>query len=168
MLLMILLITGIMMRFFPLAPNAAPIAAIALLSGAYLNKKIGPWVPLFIMAVTDLVIGTHGIMFFTWGAFLVIGMAGVRLKKRRRPGTMVGAAFAASILFFLISNMGVWLYWYPKTLAGLTDCFIKALPFFRTSLVSNIVFTLIFTGAYELSREYTREGKLRRILLGTG
>jgi hypothetical protein len=156
------------MRFLPLAPNAAPVAAIALFSGAYLNKKIGPWVPLLIMAVTDLFIGSHGIMFFTWGAFLIIGLSGVYLKKSRTPAVMIGSTVAASILFFIISNAGVWLYWYPKTLAGLTDCFIKAIPFFRTSLLSNLIFAFIFTGAYEFSKEHIKEDKLKHILLGTG
>ena len=46
----------------------------------------------------------------------------------------------ASFLFFLISNLGVWWYWYPHTWAGLTACYLLAVPFYKRTLVGDLVF----------------------------
>ncbi|MBD3249959.1 MAG: hypothetical protein GF381_00065 [Candidatus Pacebacteria bacterium] len=46
----------------------------------------------------------------------------------------------ASLMFFLLSNLGVWLYWYPNTLEGLTRCFTLALPFYKNTLLSDLLF----------------------------
>lgn len=46
----------------------------------------------------------------------------------------------ASLAFFLLSNFGVWLYWYPRTLEGLITCYTLALPFLRNTLMGDVVF----------------------------
>lgn len=46
----------------------------------------------------------------------------------------------ASFLFFLLSNLGVWYYWYPHTVAGLATCFLLALPFYTRTLLSDLMF----------------------------
>ena len=56
-----------------------PVAAIAIFAGASLNKKVVPWIPLGIKMVSDLIIGLHGMIVFTWGAFIIIGFLGVWL-----------------------------------------------------------------------------------------
>jgi hypothetical protein len=63
MIVYILIVFGFLMRLVPHVPNFAPIAAIALFAGAYLDKRIVPWVPLGIMIVSDLIIGLHGVVF---------------------------------------------------------------------------------------------------------
>lgn len=63
---------------------------------------------------------------------------------------VAGATLVGSLLFFFITNFGVWLYYEPHTWEGLTTCFIKAIPFYRTTLASDVVFTLILVGGYEL------------------
>lgn len=46
----------------------------------------------------------------------------------------------ASFLFFLISNFGVWLNYYPKTTEGLITCYLLALPFYGRTLIGDLVF----------------------------
>lgn len=46
----------------------------------------------------------------------------------------------ASLLFFLISNFGVWLAWYPHTSDGFIKCYLLALPFYRNTLLGDVVF----------------------------
>ena len=46
----------------------------------------------------------------------------------------------ASFSFFLISNLGVWWYWYPHTLVGLSTCYLLAVPFYKKTLVGDLVF----------------------------
>ncbi len=75
-----LIVLGFMMRLLPHMPNMVPVAAISLFAGAYLNKKMVPWVPLLIMAVSDLFLGLHEVFLYTWGSFILVGFVGVWLK----------------------------------------------------------------------------------------
>jgi hypothetical protein len=62
------------------------------------------------------------------------------------------ASLISSLAFFLITNFAVWAFfsWYPHTFAGLVSCFTLALPFFRNTLLGDLVYSGIFFGAYEL------------------
>jgi len=86
----LLIVVGFLMRLIPHVPNIAPIAAIAIFAGAYLNKKIVPWVPLAIMVASDIILGLHNVVFYTWGAFILIGYIGGGLKNRVTPGRIFG------------------------------------------------------------------------------
>ena len=161
----ILIIIGFLMRLMPHVPNMAPVAAIALFSGAYLNKKIVPWVPLAIMMATDLIIGLHDVVLYTWGAFVLIGFIGIWLKQRRTPVNILGATFFSALVFFVISNFGVWLAWYPHTLEGFMSCYIKALPFLRNTMAGNLIFSCFLFGSYEFTRKLAEGTRFRHVLL---
>jgi len=59
---------------------------------------------------------------------------------------------AGTPAFFLISNFGVWLggRLYPPTWVGLITCYAAALPFYRNSLLSSVVYTAVLFGAHEI------------------
>ena len=61
---------------------------------------------------------------------------------------VVSASLAASVSFFAVSNFAVWALWnmYPKTLAGLAECYTMAIPFFRNTVASDLLFTGAFFG----------------------
>jgi len=160
-----LIVLGFLMRLIPHIPNAAPIAAIAIFAGATLNRKLVPWVPLAIMIASDLIIGMHDVVFYTWGAFMLIGIFGTRLKESRTPLGICGYAIGSALFFFAVTNFGVFLTWYPHTMQGFADCYIKAVPFFRTTLISNVVFSFVLFGVYDLAGRLVRETKYSRILL---
>ena len=56
----------------------------------------------------------------------------------------------ASFIFFLLSNLGVWWYWYPRSLDGLTTCYLLALPFYRNTLLGDLFFGGVIIGARQL------------------
>lgn len=153
------------MRLSPHVPNMAPVAAIALFAGAYLDRRVVPWVPLAIMIASDLIIGLHDVVFYTWGAFLLIGFMGIWLKKRRTPANILAATAFSALVFFVISNFGVWLAWYPHTWEGLSACYIKAIPFFRNTMIGNLFFALVLFGSYELARKLVGGSRFRAVLL---
>ena len=64
--------------------------------------------------------------------------------------------FIASLIFFLTSNFGVWLLsnWYPKSFAGLVMCYEAALPFFRNTLLSTLLFGLVFKVTFERTSNF--------------
>lgn len=160
-----LILFGFLVRVIPHAPNFAPVAAIALFAGAYLDRRLVPWVPLAIMVATDLIIGLHDIVLYTWGAFILIGFIGMSLRGRLTAPRIAGMTVLSSLVFFVITNFGVWLAWYPMTAQGLTDCYIKALPFLRNDLAANLIGALVMFGSYEFFKRTVTAPKLRAVLL---
>ena len=163
----ILILVGLLARLIPHVPNFVPVAAIALFAGAYLNKKYALWVPLLIMVLSDLIIGMHDVVLFTWGAFAVIALLGMFLKGRINLLNVFGGTIVAAILFYVVTNFGVWIAWYPKTWVGFIDCYAKAIPFFRVTLVGNAVFSFVLFGAYELAKKFVGETKYKKVLLAS-
>lgn len=161
----ILIVMGFMMRLAPHAPNMVPVAAIAIFAGSYLNKKAVPWVPLAIMVLSDLIIGLHGVVFYTWGAFILIGFLGMRLRERRTPLNIFGTTVSAALIFFVVTNFGVFLAWYPHTWEGFATCYIKAVPFLRNTMISNVIFAFVLFGLYELARKLVEKNRFREVLL---
>ena len=142
-----------LLRLVPHPWNFTPIAAMALFGGTYLNKKYALIVPLAAMLVSDYFIG-----FYEWrltaavyGSFLLIGLIGCWLKRRKNLFTVIGASLAGSILFFLITNFAVWAFssWYTKDFSGLIYCYTMALPFFRNTLMGDLFYVGALFGAYE-------------------
>jgi hypothetical protein len=144
----LLVIIGIFCRLIPHFPNFSPLVAVSLFSGVYFRKKFGWLLPLSIYVLSDIIIGLHDIVLFTWSSIVIIYFLG-RLIKRSIISTLT-YTLLSSILFFLITNFGVWFVgWYPHTWEGLIKCYILALPFFRTSLFANLFFVGVLFGIYE-------------------
>ena len=166
MLALSLIIIGILLRFAPHLPNFTPIAAIALFSGAYLNKKYALIVPLVLMIAGDLIIGLHNVVLFTWGSFILITLLGLWLKKHKTIFGTLSMSLVSSLLFYIISNFGVWLMgWYPHNLKGMVDCYIMALPFLRNFTLATLLYTTAFFSVYELIARLVKNTKYSRVLL---
>ncbi len=166
MLAIILIGMGILLRFMPHAPNFTPVAAIAIFSGAYLNKKYALFVPLVLMVLSDVVIGMHNVVIFTWGGFFLITFLGLWLKKHKNILGIVSVSCISSLLFYVVSNFGVWLMgWYPHDLKGLINCYVLALPFLRNFTLATVIYAAVFVGAYELIARFIKDTKLSRVLL---
>ena len=126
-------------RLVPHPPNFAPITAMSLFAGAYFTRKqLAFIVPLLAMLISDLFLGFYTISIFVYLSFAVITWMGQQQNKVTPKIVLLG-----SVLFFLISNLGVWLLHYPKTIDGLVTCFTLAIPFFATSLIGDIFYSVI-------------------------
>lgn len=146
-----LIILGILSRFLPHPANFTPIAAIALFAGAKLNKKIAPFIALAIIVISDLFIGLHDVIVFTWGSFFLISLIGIYIRNKKGVTPIVRGALLSSIIFFIVTNFGVWIIgkWYEPNLNGLIRCYTLALPFFRNTLIGDLFYTGVFFGVYE-------------------
>ena len=126
-------------RLVPHPPNFAPITAMSLFAGAYFTRKqLAFIVPLLAMLISDLFLGFYTISIFVYLSFAVITWMGQQ-KNRVTPKLVL----LGSVLFFLISNLGVWLLYYPKTIDGLVACFALAIPFFTISLLGDIFYSVM-------------------------
>lgn len=166
MLGIILLVVGIILRFLPHVPNFAPVVAISLFGGVYLNKRYAVFLPLVLMVISDIFLGIHNVMAFTWGSVLLISLLGIWLKKHKNIFTVIGLSGLSSILFFIITNFGVWLMgWYPHDLNGLINCYVMAIPFLRISILGDLAYVAALFGAYELVALKVKNTKFSHALL---
>ena len=138
-----LIVLAVVTRLIPHPPNFAPITGIALFAAArFQNKGLAILIPFLGLFLTDLVLGLSAISFFVYIGFGLILFLGFRTKR-----TTVSTIMFSSILFFVVSNLGVWLLYYPLSLEGLLSCFTLAIPFFTNTLLGDLVYTgvLFFT-----------------------
>ncbi len=148
---MLIIILAALFRLLPHPPNMVPIAAMALFGGVYINKKFALLVPLVALFISDIFLGFHGTMPYVYTGFAVTGLIGIWLKNHKTVGFVAGAALFSSVVFYLLTNFGVWATgtMYTKDLPGLIACYVAAIPFFRNSLMGDMFYTALFFGGYE-------------------
>jgi len=153
------------MRLLPHPPNMTPIAAMALFGGVYFaTRRTAFLVPLAAMYLSDLSLGFfiydfgwfHWLMPFVYASFVVTVCLGFLIKHRLTPLTVGGAALVGSVLFFIVTNFGVWLVGnlYPRTVVGLFNCYVAAIPFFKNTLAGDAAYTLVLFGGFVLAQRY--------------
>jgi len=166
MLIIALFIFGLFTRLIPHVPNFTPILAISLFAGAYLNKKYAIWFPITLYIISELIIGINSVILFTGVSILLITLLGWKLRKRvSLKNNLVFALFSA-ILFYLVTNFGVWaIGWYPPTLAGLVQCYVAGIPFFRMTLIATLSYVTLLTLAYNAIAKRVTNRKVAFALL---
>lgn len=159
----LVVLVAVMMRFLPHPANIAPIAAMALFGGAYLNKKYATVLPLVAMLISDLFLGFHRTMPFVYGSFLIASVIGMALKDKIKVRTVIGASLLSSIIFYVVTNFGVWLTsgMYEMTFLGLVKCYVLAIPFFRNTLAGDLFYTVMMFGGYEVMLKSSRKVDLK-------
>ncbi|MFZ5608651.1 MAG: DUF6580 family putative transport protein [Pseudomonadota bacterium] len=148
----LLLLAAAFSRLVPHPPNFTPVLAMALFGGAALNHRaLAILAPIAAMLLSDVVLGFHALVLVIYGAMALITVIGFWLRRRTTAAHVLAACIASSVLFFLITNLAVWLEGelYPLTLAGLSATFVAALPFFHNTILSTVLFAgLLFAGAH--------------------
>jgi hypothetical protein len=140
-------------RLIPHPPNMTPIAAVALFGGAYFSDKwLAFLVPLTALFLSDLALGFYHHMEIVYLSFAFIVAIGLWLHKHRGALPIAGAVLVSSVLFFVITNFGVWALdaLYPKTWYGLVACYVAAIPFFRNALLGDLLYTGVLFGSFAL------------------
>ncbi|MBI2017840.1 hypothetical protein HYS92_02210 [Candidatus Daviesbacteria bacterium] len=111
--------------------------------------------------ISDYFIGFYGTdMFYVYGSFGLVGLIGLWLRSHKRPLFVISGALSSSVLFFIITNFGVWAppnNWYPHNLNGLIKSYTMALPFFKNSLIGDVGYTIILFGGYELTKIFSKK-----------
>lgn len=131
-------------RLIPHPWNFTAIGAVTLLAGReFKDVKLALFVPFISLLVSDLFLGFHKTMFFTYGAMILVGLIASFCREWLSGLKIFGAAFFSSLIFFGVSNFGVW--WvgnlYPHTWQGFTQCLFMALPFFKGQVMGDFFFT---------------------------
>jgi len=149
-------------------PNFAPVAAMALFAGYFFRSTLlAACVPLTVMAISDRVLGGYhpGVMALVYGMLVFpVCLRGLlqrafafqrgRWIESLAPlAGLLSCALASSVLFFLVTNFGVWLGFntYDRSWSGLVDCYVAAIPFFRYTLAGDMFFATVLFGSYALA-----------------
>jgi hypothetical protein len=159
---MIILVAALS-RLLPHPVNFTPIAAMALAGGVYLDKRIALILPLAALFISDLFIGFHNTILFVYGSIVLIGFLGLWLKSHKKLLPVVGTTLLSSILFFVVTNFGVWFtgggWSYAKSWQGLVECYTIAIPFFRNTIAGDMIYTFVLFGLFEFSEYALRQGE---------
>ena len=172
----LLILFAALTRLLPHYPNFTAIGAIAIFGGATIHdKKYAILLPLAALFISDIILqimssslplawGVTGFygkgQIFVYGSFILIAWLATFIKNKN----VVNLSFAgiwSGVLFFLISNFGVWLSstFYPPTFAGLIESYTAGLPFYNgdffgsfffNTILGNMFFLAVLYGAYNL------------------
>ncbi|MDP4198881.1 MAG: hypothetical protein Q8922_10935 [Bacteroidota bacterium] len=139
--------------------NFNAVMAAGLFAGAFLgNRRFGIVIPLIAMLATDFVLGFYDwqLMLFVYGSLAAAAFIGKWYAKNATLPRFATSVLGGSLLFFMVTNGAVWLLAegaiYPKTLAGLAQCYAAGLPFYRNTLLGDITWSTVLFGSYELLR----------------
>ena len=145
---------AVFMRILPHPPNIAPIAALALFCGITVPNWRGFALPIIVMVLSDIFLGFHATIPFVYGSFMLIVGIGYLLRKNKSPRNIILGSLIGSILFFFVSNFGVWMTspMYEKTFSGLLHCYEMGIPFFRNTVIGDLLYTGIFFIGYRYLR----------------
>ncbi|WP_413560646.1 DUF6580 family putative transport protein [Bdellovibrio sp. HCB209] len=145
-------------RIIPHPWNFTAVGAMALFGGAYFSdKRLSLAVPLAALMLSDLALGGfHSTTFFVYAGFALIVMMGWFLTESKSVARIGGLSLAASCVFFLVSNFGVWVMdgMYAMNMQGLVQCYVAAIPFFGYQVAGDLFFSAVMFGGYELVKRY--------------
>lgn len=136
---------AVLVRLLPHPPNFTPITALALFGATtFKNKYLGVFLPLIAMVLSDIYLGFYGITLWVYGSFLLISLLGRYWKKIKVTNVLI-----SSLIFFIITNFGVWLGGYPKTWEGFLLCYTMAIPFFINSILGDLFFSYLMKFSFQ-------------------
>jgi len=142
--------------------NFSPMVGMALFAGAtFTDKRLAFALPIFSMLLSDIMfeVMKSGQGFWGWGQlvgygiFALITLFAFTLKKVNVLN-VIGYAVASSVIFFVLSNLSFFVidnpvyHTYTQNFSGLISCYVGALPFFKTSIAADLIYSGILFGTY--------------------
>lgn len=152
----------------PLAYNLSALGALALVSGAVVQPRwLALTLPLGCRLLTDCWIeaktgfGFYDGMVFDYTAYgMIFGLGALlagqgqldRKKFSVARNALIGvlAGLGSGAIFFVVSNLGVWLlapeHSYTRDPSGLIRCYVAAIPFAKGTFIGDLLYSGLFFG----------------------
>ncbi len=167
--LALMILLAALSRLMPHPPNFTPVGAMALFGAAYFSRRYLAFViPFVALWASDLFLNNvvYAKMYpeyyqgFTWfgntwvyASFALIVVLGFLCLKKVKPLQLIGTSLLASMLFFLLTNFGVWASSlgtiYTKDFTGLMACYGAGLPFFWNTILGDVLYVGALFGSFE-------------------
>jgi len=159
-------------RMLPHVSNFSPVAAAALFAGAMIGRRaLALMVPVAALLIGDLLIGFYDwrVMTVVYAALAMPALIGMMARGYRPWFTAIGGAFAASLIFFITTNLAVWAFsgLYSLDGAGLIQCYIAALPFLKYTVGGDLFWSVALFGGASLLRAMTGQTQQLPVRLPT-
>ena len=139
-------------RMLPHPWNFTPIGAMAIFSGAKLNSKWAAFLmPLSALFLSDIFVGLYKLMIVVYLSFCLSVLIGRYVRTRQTFLPILMATVLGAMQFFLVTNFAFWLFGfsaYPKSLAGLTMCYVAGIPLFVNTLAGDSFYAVILFGGF--------------------
>jgi hypothetical protein len=130
------------------------------------------WIPAALLIGSDIYLNTRVYQlpfsldqYIMWAWYLVPCFFGFFLRDKIKPLTVLGAGLGTGVGFYVASNFAVWAFGniaYAKNFSGLIECYVKAIPFFRNGVISDVVFSLVFFGIGALVAQTQEAAEAKR------
>jgi hypothetical protein len=138
-----------------------PTAAAAMFAGLYFSRtSIAVLVPIAVLAISDLALPAYDnipVMLCTYAAMIApIGFGKIQRGDHSRWLTLSRwglFSLLPATLFYVTTNFAVWAFQsdYEKTLAGLCECYVAAIPFYRWMAAGDIFYLSVLLGCLVLA-----------------
>jgi hypothetical protein len=168
LLLVVLLVgLGVLARLVPHALNFSPIAASALFAGVMLrHRPLALLVPGSALLISNLALGFDEwrVATVVYAALTLPVFAGFLVRRYRLAYSVLPAALSCSLIFYTTTNLAVWAFsgLYPLDTAGLIQCYVAALPFFKQTVAGDLFWTVVlFGGAFLVQHLHARTAPAR-------
>ena len=180
--LIVMILLAAMSRLLPHPYNFSPLVAMALFGGSQFKDKWQAYlIPLLAYFVSDVVLQMTGAMgvysfsqpfviisqAFVYGGMLLVTLLGTTLD-RPKAVKVLGYSLTGSAIFWLISNLGVWvgnsfaagtITYEPGLTLGMT--YLRALPFynsmssemFMNAFIGDVFYCAVLFGVFALAQK---------------
>ncbi len=156
--ILFLLLLVVISAVLPHPANVTPIGALGLFAGTYIRQRGFLFLPVAAALFADLsTVGVYSIlvMFFVYTGHFLSALCGRYLVRHRSLFTRLPVAvIAASLCFYLLSNLGNWWVYQPHSWAGLVECYTLGLPYLLRTLLGNVLYSGLFFGAFVLMQQF--------------
>ncbi len=150
-------------------PNFSAATALAFCAGVYFRGAAAWWLPLGVMAATDVTLNVFYYHVAPFGSYLWLNYAiyagliglGKWFGRRAAFWKLLGGGLLGAVIFYLVTNTLSWLQdpAYVKTIAGWIQALTTGRPdwhpttweMFRNTLGSGGLFTALFAGSAKLT-----------------
>ena len=165
-----------------ISANLTPLCAIALFAGAHITGSLLKYlVPILILFLSDVLLSLNPIniansdlfypgWFWVYGSIIICVYASSAIIRKISMGRIILGAISVSVCHWWISDFGYFISGginiltgqsYPPNINGLLECVVMGFPFFKKTLLSTIVFSLLFFYSYQALRHLVSNFKIK-------
>lgn len=165
----LLILVSVLARLLPHPVNVTPVGAVALVGGAKLSRLWRWTTPFIALILSDFLLGIFFdikpwslVTPFIYASFAINILLGSKVQGDKRYLKLGCLSAVGSLQFFALSNLGVWMegVLYAKTLEGLFQCYVMALPFLSNQVLGDLAWSFGLFTVIERSQVWIQKRSL--------
>ena len=164
----LLIVVAALSRVFMYPHNFSPMIGMAIFAGAVINdRRLAFALPLLAMFLSDVLFEVFNIApgFWGWGQLVGYGILALITviafsMKKISVLKIAGYSVGSSLLFFFLSNSAFFVFdnpiyhLYPQNFTGYVASLVAGIPFLKTGMIADLVYSAVLFGSYYLVQHY--------------